>query len=388
MNLCRNANNASETLFLNFNQNNTSLALGTRTGFKLVTFESTDKLRIAYEDAMPDVFLVERLFSASMVAFVTSASPRKLCVYHFKTKQEIQSLSYTNSILAVRMNRSRLIICLEDSIFIHQIKDFTVVHVIKDTPINKNGLIALSYEGTQNFLAYPGSQNSGEIVIFDVMNYTNKIVIAAHDNPIAAMAFNSKGTLIATASEKGTVIRVFSMLNGQLQFEFRRGYARCVSIYSLCFSEDSLFLAASSNTQTVHIFKLEEHNKDNEPQNQDDQTWMSYINSALIKSSEYLPNQLTDLMKQWRSFATAMIPLQSTSNIAAISKIQGEFRVLVASADGYLYIYNLDVNNGGDCVLMTQHELSKLTAEAQNQSPETAQVITDTKLYDGEYPPI
>lgn len=61
-----------------------------------------------------------------------------------------------------------------------------------------------------------------------------------------------------------------------------------------------------------------------------------------------------------------MIPLQSTSNIVAISKIQGEFRVLVASADGYLYIYNLDVNNGGDCVLMTQHELSKLTAEQQN----------------------
>lgn len=109
-----------------------------------------------------------------------------------------------------------------------------------------------------------GSQNSGEVVIFDVMNYTNKIVIAAHDNPLAAMAFNSKGTLIATASEKGTVIRVFSVLNGQLQFEFRRGYARCVSIYSLCFSEDSLFLAASSNTQTVHIFKLEEQNKDNQ----------------------------------------------------------------------------------------------------------------------------
>ena len=122
-----------------------------------------------------------------------------------KTKQEIQSLSYTNTILAVRMNRSRLIVCLEDSIYIHQIKDFTVVHVIKETPINKNGLIALSYEGTNNyFLAYPGSQNSGEVVIFDVMNYTNKIVIAAHDNPLAAMAFNSKGTKIATASEKVT----------------------------------------------------------------------------------------------------------------------------------------------------------------------------------------
>lgn len=95
---------------------------------------------------------------------------------------------------------------------------------------------------------------------------------------------------------------------------------------------------------------------------------MSYLNSALISSAEYLPNQITDLMKQWRSFATAMIPQQSSSNIVAISKIQGEFRILVASADGFLYIYNLDVNNGGDCILHTQHELSKLTAENNNNS--------------------
>lgn len=48
------------------------------------------------------------------------------------------------------------------------------------------------------------------------------------------------------------------MGSGQLLYEFRRGYARCVSIYSLSFSADSLFLCASSNTETVHIFKLED----------------------------------------------------------------------------------------------------------------------------------
>lgn len=32
---------------------------------------------------------------------------------------------------------------------------------------------------------------------------------------------------------------------------------RCVSICSLAFSMDGMFLSASSNTETVHIFKLE-----------------------------------------------------------------------------------------------------------------------------------
>ena len=32
---------------------------------------------------------------------------------------------------------------------------------------------------------------------------------------------------------------------------------RCVSICSLAFGMDGMFLSASSNTETVHIFKLE-----------------------------------------------------------------------------------------------------------------------------------
>ena len=30
-------------------------------------------------------------------------------------------------------------------------------------------------------------------------------------------------------------------------------------------------------------------------------------------------------------------------------------RLLVASQDGYLYIYNLDPNEGGECMLLRQH---------------------------------
>ena len=36
-------------------------------------------------------------------------------------------------------------------------------------------------------------------------------------------------------------------------------FFRCVHIYSLAFSSDSMYLSASSNTETVHVFKLEVH---------------------------------------------------------------------------------------------------------------------------------
>ena len=37
-------------------------------------------------------------------------------------------------------------------------------------------------------------------------------MIPAHDSPLAALAFSLNGSEIATASEKGTVIRVFSVI--------------------------------------------------------------------------------------------------------------------------------------------------------------------------------
>lgn len=36
-------------------------------------------------------------------------------------------------------------------------------------------------------------------------------MIPAHDSPLAALAFSPSGTKVATASEKGTVIRVFQV---------------------------------------------------------------------------------------------------------------------------------------------------------------------------------
>lgn len=83
-------------------------------------------------------------------------------------------------------------------------------------------------------------------------------MIPAHDSPLAAIIFHPSGEQVATASEKGTVIRVFSVTEGTRLYEFRRGVKRCVSISSLRFSQCGNYLCCSSNTETVHVFKLEE----------------------------------------------------------------------------------------------------------------------------------
>ena len=70
-----------------------------------------------------------------------------------------------------------------------------------------------------------------------------------------ALAINSDGKFVATASETGTLIRVFSLESLDLIYEFRRG-SQQANIYDISFNMDSTMLACCSNNGTVHFFQL------------------------------------------------------------------------------------------------------------------------------------
>ena len=64
-------------------------------------FEMFLFVHLAYDD----VRIIERLFSSSLTALVSNQAPRKLRVCHFKKGTEICSYSFSDSILAVKLNR-------------------------------------------------------------------------------------------------------------------------------------------------------------------------------------------------------------------------------------------------------------------------------------------
>lgn len=285
-------------------------------------------------------------------------------VCHFKKGTEICNYSYSNTILGVKLNRARLVVCLEESLYIHNIRDMKVVHTIRDTPPNRRGLCALASDSDHCYLAYPGSPTVGQVQIFDAVTLQAKIMIPAHDNPLAAITFSSAGTEIATASEKGTVIRVFSVEDGSKLFEFRRGVKRCVAISSLAFSTCSKYLCCSSNTETVHVFKLERVSPEAKENNHKNEDWMGYVecvvhvqNLSIVSDgvmnqrifvlffstisvvliirylsktvSSYFPTQVTDVFTQGRDFATAVLPITGSSPISVITTIQRSLKYVM-----------------------------------------------------------
>jgi WD40 repeat protein len=120
-----------------------------------------------------------------------------------------------------------------------------------DTYENPKGIIAVSSEPKTTVLAYP-DKTKGYV---RVKSYDKSMtaLINAHESEIANLALNPEGTIVATASDKGTLIRIYNAEDGTYLHEVRRG-TKNSEIYSICFNQKSTFLACSSDRGTIHIF--------------------------------------------------------------------------------------------------------------------------------------
>lgn len=259
------------------------------------------------------------------------------------------------------------------------------LYSIENIASNELGLCSLSLN---SHLAFPISSTSGDLRLYNASKLKSGIIINAHESRLSALNFSPSGQLLATASERGTVIRVFCVKTGERVQEFRRGVKRCVRIASLVFSVNGQFLCVTSNTETVHIFKIDEkavmmaleaealkaanaaadkqQNKTS-PTSADGDTsgsdvslspnsgWSVYLSKAV--SSYLLPTQVSDVLAQDRAFATAILTQPGVRHICGLTYVQKELKVLIASQEGFLYIHEFNAEQGGACKLQAVHDL-------------------------------
>ena len=287
---------------------------------------------------------------------------------------------------------------------------------------------------------------SGEVLIFDTLTLKAVNVIEAHRSPLCCIALNNDGTLLATASETGTIIRVFSVPHGQKLYQFRRGTYPS-TIYSMSFNLSSTLLCVSSMSDTVHIFRLGGNpqstgsprntaldastsprgNQWARPQSHDSAenspgsntespgsettdytgsasnmgskgTAMSHrrqsgsFSNLLRRSSQimgrsvagvvgsYLPHTVTEMWEPLRDFAYIKIPKSTNAALSAsggassgdpsggssigsypggrlrsvVAMSSSSPQVMVVTSDGGFYVFNIDMENGGEGYLVKQ----------------------------------
>lgn len=123
----------------------------------------------------------------------------------------IGELSFRSEVRAVRLRRDRIVVVLELRIYVYNFADLKLLHQI-ETLSNSKGLCALSPTPKTCVLACPG-QRKGEVRV-ELYDTRKTRFIQAHDSSLACLSLSLDGALLATASNKGTLVRIFNTADG------------------------------------------------------------------------------------------------------------------------------------------------------------------------------
>ena len=256
----------------------------------------------------------------------------------------IGELRFNSQILNVKIKMDRLIGVCQTKIYIFNLNTLETIDMF-ETFDNINGIVGFSPGELISVLAFP-YESQGHVFLGDITKKCEKIsVIPAHDSRIACIAINKDGTLLATASDKGTLIRIFTTNDGQKFSEFRRG-TKNVEMNCLSFDMNNKFIGCSSNVGTIHIFSIaaltknldEKNNKNNiqdEPKNS--KSLLGKIGGFLNIKNAYLDSE--------RNFAKFKVQQQYS-----LIGFGSENTFVVITMDGKYYKAAYDPKRGGDCV--------------------------------------
>jgi WD40 repeat protein len=175
-----------------------------------------------------------------------------------------KNISYKNStnfqskIIAVKINKCRMIIAERNYIHIFSTGEIRQIHTYEVNNICLGKLVLSNNVDKNVWLCFSTSTDEGEVKIYDTLYpSTKKIQIKAHKSPILKLSLSNKGDRLATCSCKGTIIRVFSLPDGEKICAFKRGINPAF-IFSMNFSKEGDKLIISSDKGIINLFDIEE----------------------------------------------------------------------------------------------------------------------------------
>ncbi|KAF8980819.1 WD repeat domain phosphoinositide-interacting protein 3 [Entomortierella lignicola] len=396
------AADAPGLLFASFNQDYGCFSCGLDSGFRIYNCDPLkEKMRKEFDDG--GICMVEMLFRCNYLALVGGGKnpkypPNKVIIWDDERNNEVTELEFRSEVKAVKLRRDKIVVVLINKVIVYSFSlKPTKLHVF-ETVDNDRGLVALSSSDKDAILIFPGRQ-SGHIQIVDLNSVTpttavsstaapsynagnqpkypmtstkptaNISIIPAHTSPLFCLVTNKDGSKCASASDKGTLIRVFDTGSSKLLHEFRRGVDKA-EIYSIAFNSDSTRICAGSDKGTVHIFNLDGATGTRVYQGgaAAPSSGPHYGEVVQAHHASHMPSGnrqsslafMKDLLPKYFSSAWSFAQFKVAADCRCICAFGGEKNtVIVICADGSFYRFMFDPQKGGECIRESYNKFLK-----------------------------
>lgn len=343
-------------LYMSLNQDQTLLIVGTERGFKLY---DTIPFKLKYERILDGgIGLIEMMYKTNIFGLVGGGknpkyTPNKVILWDDYQTKILNEFKLTSSVKNLKLKKDKIIIVCEQRIYVYSTDKYKLIENIETF---KNELGAIGINTDQEFTVMGFPHTTEGFIKVKYYEKSQEVEINAHDTLITCISINSDGSLVATASMKGTIIRVFSVNDGQFLEEFRRGKDKA-DISCICFDEYSSWMGVCSQKGHVHIFSMWN-------------VWSKAGNRNKIPPyEEELPKNETSFLKKLPNFLTggafdgdksfAKVETVAEPSICAIKKSDNGYDVIVITSSGKFYQAELNVKKGGRCKILLNEDLSK-----------------------------
>lgn len=340
------ADESNRILDINFNQDYGCFVICTEKGYRIFnTCPLKDTIKHNF-DSHSGIAIATMLFRSNILALVGGGMnpkypPNKVILWDDKESRCIGELSFKGNVRNVKMRKDRIVVVLEQRIYVYQFPDLKLLDTL-DTCVNHQGLCAISSIDTFTII-YLDNTKKGTIRIKHY-NDTKNIEVKAHESTINALSINQDGKLCATASDKGTLIRIFSTMDGKLLGELRRGSDKA-DIQSICFDKNTYWLACSSDKGTVHVFSLAEQHK------------LVYGEDvADIKNRTSVFGFMKGIIPYFNSvWSLSKFRIPESRSVVAFGP-PDKCCIIVITYDGKYYLAEFDPKGPGDCIKLAEKQ--------------------------------
>ena len=320
-------NSGKDSVYISFNHNYSHCCFGTSIGFYIFQISPFNKILSRKIDG--GVSIIKMLHESNIIIFVGKDDNglypnNKLIIWDDQKKNVLGEISYNTKILNTCITKKNIITLCEKKIYIYNFESLTLIKSISTN--TSSNLISIGLEES-DYLIYPGSDVGTVTIIKLNSDYCNNI--KAHNHSIEHLHLSNDGKYFVSASEKGTLIRIFNIEKGEMVHEVRRGIDPS-KIIDLKLSKDNSTLLVSSVKGTIHLYKtnidgkLEEKNK-------------KFKGYGVQTIASFIPNVVRPnyVDSEW-SFCQIYIPNVITSSV--IDK--GNQKVYSFGEDGQFYEIN------------------------------------------------
>ena len=366
----------NKILHISFNQDNSCFSIGTENGFIIY---KTNSPKIHNETKMdggikqPEMYYHTNILGLVGGGEMPKFNPKKLIIWDDYEHKVISEIKFFSNLKDVKIRKDRIFAICDKNIYAFDMQTFENIEII-NTRENPRGLFGINDYEYKIIIAYLGAYDNennhkGSVTI---KNYERQkgIKIIAQEDSITYLSLNHEGTLLATANEKGTIIKIHNCVNGDLLSQFKRGNEKA-EIHYICFDKFSNFLAVTSDRGTIHIWSLgdvtEKIKNIKEKEEEDDDRFgdidsnENKINIIEEKNDETEINDLNDLPKNKKTIfgqlekSFAQIRINSNNSICCFLK---NYIIVVITYEGMYYQAQLDTKIGGNCKIIFQESLN------------------------------